>query len=478
MSNSRRGSTRWCLLAITLAWAVISTPAADWQELAKLTASDGATDDTFGHHVAIWGDTAVIGACEDNDNGSDPGSAYVFKDVAGAWTEMAKLTASDGASGDLFGWSVGVSDDAVIVAARDDDDCGGGSGSAYVFEIVGGVWTEVAKLTASDGSANDHFAWSVAISGDGAVVGANQDDNANGTDAGAAYIFEKIGGVWCEVAKLTASDGEPYARLGGWVAISGDTALVGSPRHDGPAGENYGSAYIFEKVGRVWTQVAKLTASDGADDDWFGTSVAICDDIAAIGAYHDDDDGYHSGSAYVFEKVGSVWTEVAKLTASDGGAYDLFGFCVSVSGDTAVIGSMWDDDNGSNSGSAYVFQRVGGIWTEVAKLTASDGAAGDWFGSGVAVWADTALIGVRYDDDNGSDSGSAYVFEPVGPECPGDVSGDGDTDEVDLGILLAVWGMCVGDPDYMPEADLNSDGCIDQADLGILLADWGCNVRP
>ena len=192
--------------------------------------------------------------------------------------------------------------------------------------------------------------------------------------------------------------------------MSGDTAVVGA-YFDDDSGTDSGSAYVFVRSGSVWTEQAKLTTSDGTADDHFGVSVSVRGDTAIVGAVYDDDSGLSSGSAYVFVRSGAVWTEEAKLLASDGAAGDYFGNAVSVSGDTAVMGAFGDDDNGNNSGSAYVFVRSGSLWTEQAKLTASDGAADDRFGWSVSVSGDTAAVGAWGDDDNGTDSGSAYVFD-------------------------------------------------------------------
>jgi hypothetical protein len=221
------------------------------------------------------------------------------------------------------------------------------------------------------------------------------------------------------VAKLTASDGAAYDDFGYSVAISGDTVVVGT-HYDDDNGFESGSAYVFERNqtgADNWGQVAKLTASDAAADDRFGVSVAISGDTVVVGAWGDADNGTQSGSAYVFERNqtgADNWGQVAKLTASDAAAGDWFGYSVAISGDTVVVGAPGDDDNGSQSGSAYVFgrnQTGADNWGQVAKLTASDGAAGDWFGYSVAISGDTVVVGAPYDDDNGAYSGSAYVFE-------------------------------------------------------------------
>ncbi|MCB9336650.1 MAG: hypothetical protein H6577_00820 [Lewinellaceae bacterium] len=384
-------------------------------ETDKLTASDGATDDQFGWSVSLSGDYALIGAYGDsgNGNGSYSGSAYVFVRSGTAWTEQAKLTASDGASGDFFGNSVSLSGDYALIGAYQDDDNGNLSGSAYVFVRSGTTWTEQAKLTASDGAANDWFGNSVSLSGDYALIGATKDSgNGNGSYSGSAYVFVRSGTAWTEQAKLTASDGAANDWFGNSVSLSGDYALIGAYGDSGNGnGFSSGSAYVFVRSGTAWTEQAKLTASDGATDDQFGWSVSLSGDYALIGAYGDDNNVADSGSAYVFVRSGTTWTEQAKLTASDGAANDWFGWSVSLSGDYALIGAYRDDNNVADSGSAYFFVRSGTTWTEQAKLTASDGATDDQFGWSVSLSGDYALIGASYDDDNGDNSGSVYVFE-------------------------------------------------------------------
>ncbi|MDJ0610037.1 MAG: FG-GAP repeat protein [Kiloniellales bacterium] len=375
----------------------------------KLTAGDAAMGDQFGYSVAISGDTVVVGAVGDDDAGFSSGSAYVFQRSGAAWSEQAKLTASDGAVGDSFGQSVAISGDTVVAGAPQDDDTGSNSGSAYVFQRSGTAWSEQAKLTAGDAAAGDAFGWSVAISGDTVVVGAYVDNDA-GSNSGSAYVFQRSGTAWSEQAKLTAGDGAASDLFGWSVAISGNTAVVGA-RGDDDAGSASGSAYVFQRSGTAWSEQAKLTAGDGASLDLFGTSVGISGDTVVAGAPQDDDTGSNSGSAYVFQRSGTAWSEQAKLTASDGAADDIFGESVGISGDAVVVGAFRDDDLGSDSGSAYVFRRVGTAWSEQAKLTAGDGAQGDFFGQTVAISGDTVVAGAYQDDDAGNASGSAYLFE-------------------------------------------------------------------
>ena len=381
---------------------------ADWDNEQKLTPSDGASYDHFAYLVSLDGDYAVIGAYWDDDNGYNSGSAYIFHKSGTIWTEQAKLTASDAAAEDYFGISVSISGDYAVIGAFCDDDNGSNSGSTYIFHRNGTTWTEQAKLSASDGSYEDLFGISVSISGDYALIGANRDDD-NGNNSGSAYIFHRTGTTWTEQAKITASDGADQDLFGCPVSISGDYALIGSYRDD-DNGYNSGSSYIFHRSGTAWAQQTKLTASDGSSEDWFGISISISEDYAIIGAYNDDDNGAESGSSYIFHRTGTTWTQQAKITASDGAAEDGFGRSVSINGNYALIGAYWDDDNGEHSGSAYLFHRSGTIWTEHSKITASDGAANDHFGISASIDGDYALIGAYYDNDNGTESGSAYIY--------------------------------------------------------------------
>ncbi len=403
-----------------------------FNELAKLTALDATAGDGFGFSVSISGDTAIVGALNDDDGGFSSGSAYIFTRSGTIWTQQAKLTASDAAVADQFGISVSISGDTAIVGASGDSDAGTSSGSAYVFVKPAGGWidsTQTAKLTASDDTAFDFFGRSVSISGDTAIVGAHLDDDVP-SDSGSAYVFVKPAGGWIDstqTAKLTASDAAASDQFGRSVSISGDIAIVGA-FVDGDPGLNSGSAYVFVKPAGGWidsTQTAKLTASDAAASDNFGFSVSISGDTVIVGARLDDDVPSDSGSAYVFVKPAGGWidsTQTAKLTASDAAAGDLFGQSVSISGDTAIVGSVFDDDVPSDSGSAYVFVKPAGGWidsTQTAKLTASDAAAGDQFGIRVSISGDMAIVGSVFDDDVPSDSGSAYVFDlnPITKSC-------------------------------------------------------------
>ena len=382
-----------------------SIPTEDWIEKQKLCASDGQADDAFGNSISMYGDTALIGAFQD-DTGT--GSVYVFtRSDDTTWTQQAKLTASDGAIVDQFGWSVSLFGDTALIGVYGDDDNGRNSGSAYVFTRTGTTWTQQQKLLASDGEAWDEFGDSVSLSGDTALIGAWGDLYQEGS----VYVFTRTGSTWAQQTKLTPSD-DTARCFGGSVSLDGNTALIGAFGED----DSKGSAYVFTRTGTTWTQEQKLLASDGTIDDVFGLDVSLSADTALIGAYGDDDNGVDSGSAYVFTRTGTTWTEQQKLIASDGATNDEFSRqSVSLDGNTALIGAWFDDDYGVDSGSAYVFTRNGTIWTQQQKLLAKDGAPNDFFGCSVFLSRSTALIGAEHDNDNGFESGSAYVFTKAKP---------------------------------------------------------------
>ena len=324
---------------------------------------------------------------------------------------VVRLLASDGQLHDLFGYSVSLDGDRAVVGAPGDDDQGARSGSAYVFVLSGGSWSEEAKLLASDGQRDADFGRSVSLDGDRVVVGAPGDDVRGLDQAGSAYVFVLSGGSWSEEVKLTASDGEAADGFGRSVSLDGGRVVVGTPGDD-DKGVRSGSAYVFVLSGGSWSEEVKLTASDGEDSDDFGRSVSLDGDRVVVGTPGDDDKGTASGSAYVFVRIGGSWSEEMKLTASDGANEDDFGGSVSVNGDRAVVGAPGDDDKGTASGSAYVFVRIGGSWSEEVKLTASDGANDDHFGRSVSVNGDRAVVGAPQSVFTEKDAaGSAYVFD-------------------------------------------------------------------
>ena len=288
--------------------------------------------------------------------------------------------------------------------------------------IIDPLFSNEIKRTANDIAAGDEFGYAVDISGDTVVVGSRYDDNVNGVRAGSAYIFQRNqGGLnsWGQVTKLLADDGVTLDFFGRSVAINGDSIVIGAAGA-AAGGLNAGAAYIFQRdQGGVnnWGQVSKLVASDPAIEDGFGYTVAISSDSVVIGVIADDDNGNQSGSAYIFQRdQGGLnnWGQLTKLLPNDGAADDLFGYSVSIDINTIVVGAPFNDENGSDTGAAYVFERdLGGAnnWGQLTKLLPNDGAADDVFGNSVSIDTNTIVVGALFNDENGLDTGAAYIFE-------------------------------------------------------------------
>ncbi len=404
----------------------------NWGQVKKLTASDGADQDWFGWSVSISGNTAIVGAISDDVGANNSqGSAYIFERNAGGpnnWGEVKHFIASDGAAFDTFGKSVAISGDTAIVGSDGDTVAGIRKGSVYIVERnIGGAgnWGELKKITAADGAASDQFGYGVAIDGNTIIVGAWQDKVGANVDQGSAYIFERnTGGAnnWGEVKRLVASDGAASDYFGLSVSISGDTAIVSAPYDQIGANTFQGSAYIFKQnMGGAdnWGQAKKLTATDGAENDVFGLTVAVSGETAIAGAPGDDVGGaLNQGSASIFVSNNDAWDQQANVSPpppTNCGAADNYGFSVAVSGDTAVIGAPGDDVGiNANQGSVYILERnQGGAnkWGLVKLLTASDGAANDLFGRSVAISGNSVIVGADGGPSGTNTAGSAYIFE-------------------------------------------------------------------
>lgn len=310
----------------------------------KLAASDGTAGDRFGD-VSVSGDTAVVGAPFRDDLGTDSGAAYVFVRRGTAWSPQAKLTASDGASGDRFGGSVAIHQATILVGAT---GVSNRKGAAYVFVRSGTTWSHEASVTALDGVPGDLFGV-VSLSGDTAVIGAQ----GHSFSKGIAYVFTRDGTAWSEKANLSASDGIYGDGFGLGVSLSGDTAIVAAPLGNGVGSDSKkGAAYVFTRSGTTWSEEAKLTASDATADDSFGQP-AVDGGIAVIGSAGDDDQGVSSGSAYIFVRTGTTWSQEAKVQASDGGPLRRYGTTVALSGSIVIVGAPGDNTHGPNAGAAY-----------------------------------------------------------------------------------------------------------------------------
>jgi hypothetical protein len=401
-------------------------------EEAVFRATSPVASDDFGATVSLSADgTRVLIGAPRSDPGTlvNAGSARVFVRTGASWTEEAVLEAADGVAGDLFATSVALSADgtrAVIGVPQDQvPPAAGVAGSARVFLRVGSVWAQEALLEAFDAAADDNFGQSVAISADGSrvVIGASFDDTASGANAGTARVFLRTGTSWAEEATLLGTNPSASDQFGRAVAISPDglRVIVGAPEDDHIGGTNEGTATVFLRTGTTWTEEAFITPLMRAVVANFGDAVALSTDgsRALIGA-----PGSGSGAATVFLRTGTSWTEEMRLPTPVG-SNNAAGRSVALSSDgsRALVGI---DGFSAQRGTARLYLRVGTVWSEEAQFDDPLGAGGDRLGSSVSLSADgsRALVGAKGDDDVETDSGSSRLFTvalgPLGWACTSD----------------------------------------------------------
>jgi FG-GAP repeat len=330
-----------------------------------------------------------------------------------AQCETHKFMASDSSKFSTYGNAIAGFGERLVVGSKSEDSQGANAGAAYVYERGVSGWVEVAKLTASNAAPGDQFGDAVAMSADTILVGAEFADTAQGVDSGSVYVFERIGGVWQETDLLLAAGVQAGDTFGDTLAISGDLAVLSAEGDDSAAG-GAGAVYVYERSGGVWGQVDKLISPTPSAGDAFGHACWISGTRIVVGAQADDDQGSNSGAAFIFERSGATWVFDAQLLAAGVGAGDRLGREVNLDGDLVVIGAEGDDDQGMDAGAAYLFEKSGGTWTEVAKLTASDGGAGALFGHAVGVGGGQVAVGAYFHAHSAVQDGAVYVYSKVG----------------------------------------------------------------
>lgn len=382
----------------------------------KLTASDGADDDKFGHAIAVSETHVVVGALFDDDRGIDCGSVYVYDRHSGA--EVLKLISTDAEAGDQLGHSVAISGNLVVAGARWEAGAGSRVGAAYVFDLYTGA--QLYKLVASDRENDDSFGFSVAIDGNHVLVGAPGEGN---TDRGAAYFFdlsnvvEVSPGTLSENRKLQPSDQFDDVKFGRAVAVEGVHGVVGANEAD-VGGSDSGAAYVYDL--ETGEEIYILSNSDPQTDDVLGWSVAIRGDHVLVSAHGEDGEGIgdaQRGAAYLFDLSDPVVPvaglpkrlhENHKFTASDAEDHVFYGWAVALSDGLVVIGAVGENAGGTDLGAVYVYDLDSRI--EIAKLTAVDGENFDKLGYCVAATGRSIYGGAPEENGSGNNRGAAYAF--------------------------------------------------------------------
>ena len=342
----------------------------------------------LGFSVAAADGSVAIGAKDSNRAGAvQSGAVVVFaRDPDGAWRQSDVLTSHEAEAGDNFGFSIALSGKFLAVGAPFSTVHGVQTGAVYIFERnIDGHWTESAILSPPHGHAFDLVGYSIAIDGERIIIGAFQ---AGDEHQGAAFVYERDGFAWRLDAALQADDGVRAARFGSSVAILGNRVLIGAPSdsHLAPAA---GSAYVFERDARGWHQKFKLMAEDAARADFFGSSVALSQNTAAVGApYKMNGAGSAVGAVYVFREMGAGWERQRKIVPPDAASGDAFGISISLLDNVLAIGSPRNDD----AGSIYVYQQEEDEWRQLRKLQQSESLQNNEYGLAVMLSDDGSVV--------------------------------------------------------------------------------------
>lgn len=449
-----------------------------WVPAGELSEGGGDLDeeDGFGYAVAVDGTTAVVGARLDAClTGPNEGSAYVFVRDSQGWQLQAHLVAPDAMNYyAYFGWAVALDGNTLAVGAPGrPGPAGYGHGVIYVFVRTGQDWSLEQILAVAGSDAGGQLGASIDLQGDTLVAGAWRYGGTSARNIGAVYIFTRSGGTWTERTHLTRSGAKAYDVFGCDVSLDGTTLAVGVLGYDGQAGTNQGMVQVFVGSGASWSLQRQITPSPAHAYADFGTAVDLAGDTLLVGSPGYDGYAVNQGSAWVFTRSGSIWTQNARLLPSDPQEGNNFGAALALQGSTAVIGS--DAMDRTRPGTTYVFTNEAGTWTQALKLNATDPADADRFGRSVSLDGDLLLVGADNAPlENGMRPGAADVFL-LGQDCDGngipdtiepDADADGVTDACDL-CPNTIAGMPIdteGCPPVIP-GDADRDGDVDQVDL-------------
>ncbi len=381
----------------------------------KIEGSGLQQTDQFGISTGISGDWAVVGADGADDLAPTSGAAYVFARTSSGWVEQQRLKAGDPTDSAGFGHSVAIEGSTIAIGAPGATYQGMQNvGAVYIFDFSAGTWSQTIKLVPNDAGTNYALGYSVAMSGNRVIAGADYESHA-GLHSGAAYIFECTAGTWSQAAKVVANDAAMSDLFGYSVALHGDLAVVGSVLADYANTNDVGAVYVYERQGAQWPQTQKLISPNPSGLQYYGISVGANADSILVGAGANNYALLHAGVTLVYQYTGTTWVQTQILTPADLAIDDFFGQSVAISGDHAVIGSN-SDDMPQASGAHYIFTEVGSTWIETGKCIAPDMIYGDAMGDVAAIDGTTILAGEAQGDGAcptlpSCNSGSAYFFE-------------------------------------------------------------------
>ena len=440
---SRRSEARAVLVVLSVvllvaglpfgAFAVGGAPPADVsaQSISVILPGGLAAGDHLGAAVAMHGNLVAIGAPYDDVAAlTNCGMVYVYERRGLSWALIAQLTPADPASGDLFGSSVAVYNDTIVIGAHAKN---ANDGAAYVFTRSAGLWSQQAKLAPAAAGSQEHVGYDVAISQDTAVIGTWGPEKA--------YVYARSGSAWTKTDTFMKLGGTG-SEFGTFVDIYRDTAVIGAPQDDDAVhGVDSGAVYVYARSGGLWSLQAQLTAADGSASDRFGTGVSVFRDTFIAGSPNDDDRASNAGAAYAFTRSGTTWTQQDKMTASDGAADDGFGRSISLSGDAVIIGAP---DRSAGMGAAYGFIRYGAEWLEEGMVDTGN-AAGDRYGAALSLSGGAIVAGALWSDTAAVDAGAAYLYLPE-PFVNTGVKRVAGLNRYTTAVEVSKWGFALGAP--------------------------------
>lgn len=425
---------------VLLLCAVLSVAllAEDWTQITKAVSTARVSNAEYGWRVDISGDRAIVSAMKED-------AVYFLEKYEGIWIEKQKVS---GPSNTSFGSHVSIDGDYAIVGNDLKDD-----GKAHIYYYNGSVWEAQQTITSDDLSDGDYFGNGISLYGNVAVVGADAVKDELGDRRGAAYVFERSGTTWTQVKKLVASDKAGTGMFGFTVDIYADWIIVGDKVANTDLGSETpvdypGAVYVYQKTDGDWIETQKLVASDRTTNDGFGLDAAITDGYIVVGAYFEDhdvngeDELSNAGSAYFYKLMGDTWIEQQKVVAENRHASDLYGMMVDIDGNRAVVGSYYDNDH---KGSAYVYKLTGDSWEYEDILTASDGLDGDGFSMSVAISGDDISVGACYNDfdtanlNELSNAGATYFYNTTFIDVPLPIELSSFSVEKNQGCVVLSW---------------------------------------
>lgn len=377
--------------------------------IVKILPEDSRPGTFFGQFLKWNDNTAIISAHLDFENGTASGSVYFFDEKENIFDQTQKYYPNDGAIEDYFGYSISTYGDFMIAGAHHDSDKGASSGAAYILKRNENAWTLFQKIVPDDGKEADEFGNTVSMYGTWAAICAYLNDD-KGINSGCVYLYHFDGTEWKFHSKIFPDNSEPYSMFGITIDMNDNLLIVGAPLQNG-FGNDSGTAYIFSFRNNLWQQEKELKPISLNDLDQYGSEVKITKEFAFVSAIKDDGKGLNSGAVYVFKNESdSNWVIQQKIAPDDLLQGDGFGISLDANESELFIGSYFDDDKGTNSGSVYYYRLINDHWKLIKKIIPDEVNESDAFGSSVSLGQNGLLAGAYSDDTNGFFSGAAYFI--------------------------------------------------------------------